>query len=184
MRYVVGGLAILFLLATGISAAAHEETTRLLGTGAAYLSPERPLISFMLRHREELQLSDEQVKALEALRSDFQKEAVRRSAEIRVAELELQELLREDPVDLGKVEAKVRQIEALRAEHRLSRIKTIERGKALLTPEQRRKLESLVARRMGWQAVMPMIKEMIQQMREMIRQAYPQEPPGRGQTSL
>lgn len=184
MRYVVGGLAILFLLATGVSAAAHGGSSGMLEMVAAYLSSERPLISLMLRHREELQLSDEQVKALEALRSDFQKEAVRRSAEIRVAELELQELLREDPVDLGKVEAKVRQIEALRAEHRLSRIKTIERGKALLTPEQRRKLESLTARRMGWQAVMPMVKQMIQQMREMIRQAYPQEIPGRGQVSL
>lgn len=184
MRYILIGFAVLLLLGTGVNVAAHGGSTGVLEMVAAYLSSERPLISLMLRHREELGLSNEQVRALEAIRSDFQKEAARRSAEIQVAELELQELLREEPVDLGKVEAKVKQIAALRAEHRFSRIKAIEQGKALLTSEQRQKLESLAARRRGWHAVMPMVKQMIQQMKELIRQEYPRETLEQGQTSL
>jgi len=104
---------------------------------------ERPLISLMLQNKGELQLTSEQVQKLEGLRVGFQKGAIRRSADLQVAELELEELRKKEPVDLAKVEAQVKRIETLRAEQRLSRIKVIEEGKALLTPEQRQKLETL-----------------------------------------
>jgi Spy/CpxP family protein refolding chaperone len=102
----------------------------------------RPLISLMLQNKGELQLTSEQVQKLEALRVGFQKGAIKRSADLQLAELELEELKKE-PVDLAKVEAQVKRIEALRAEQRLSRIRAIEEGKALLTPEQRQKLNTL-----------------------------------------
>jgi len=113
---------------------------------AGGLSAERPWISLALQNRQQLGLSADQAKTLEAIRSEFQKEATRRSAEIQIAELELSEFLRAEPVDLAKVEAKLRQIEVVRMDLRLSRIKVLEKGKALLTPEQRKKLESLSSR--------------------------------------
>ncbi len=106
---------------------------------------ERPLISIMLGHRDELALSPAQVQALERLRTDFQKDAIRREAEIRVAETDVSALLEAEPVDLAKVEASVRQAERQRAELRVARIRVIEEGKAQLTPEQRAKLARLVA---------------------------------------
>lgn len=106
---------------------------------------ERPLITLMLQHRDDLKLTAEQVRALEGLRGDFQREAIRREADIRVAELDLQGLLRAEPVDLARVEAKVREIAQLRADLRLARIKVVEQGKAQLTPEQRTTLKTLLA---------------------------------------
>ena len=111
----------------------------------------RPIISLALRYRQELGLSPAQVETLERLRDDFRREAIRRGAEIRVASLDLSALTRTDladvgkQVDMGKVETKVRELERLRAEQRLVRIRTIEAGKAQLTPEQRTKLGTLVA---------------------------------------
>ena len=58
-------------------------------------------------------------------------------------------LRQSDPVDMGKVEAKVREIERLRADSRLAAIRTDEQAKAQLTPEQREKLKGLAAAR--WQ---------------------------------
>lgn len=110
---------------------------------------ERPLISLALQHKEQLGLSAEQVQRLEALRADFQKEAIRRSADLRVAELELGELLRQDPVELGQVETVLKRLEGLRTELRLARLKTIEQGKAVLTPEQRQKLDALTRQGAG-----------------------------------
>ncbi len=104
---------------------------------------ERPWISLALQQRDQLALTAEQVTRLEALRAEFQKEAIQRSTDLEAAETELQELLAADPADLGKVEAKLRQIEAIRTDLRFRRIKTLEEGKALLTPEQRKKLASL-----------------------------------------
>lgn len=106
---------------------------------------ERPLISIALAHRAELGLSAGQVTALERLRSDYQREAVRRDADLRVAEMDVATLRRAESVDLAQVEARVREAERLRADMRMARIRTIEQGKAQLTAEQREKLRALMA---------------------------------------
>jgi Spy/CpxP family protein refolding chaperone len=106
---------------------------------------ERPLITIMLHHRTELGLSADQVSRLETLRSDFTREAIRRDADIRIAELDLTSLLEQDPADLSKVEAKVREAGQLRADLRIARLRAIEQGKALLTPEQRTRLQTMLS---------------------------------------
>jgi hypothetical protein len=105
---------------------------------------EPPLITIALSHRAELGLTPQQVDALERLRISFQREAIKRDADLRVAEMDLSVLRRADPVDLAQVEAKVREIERLKADLRVARIRTIEQGRAQLTPEQREKLRALV----------------------------------------
>ena len=106
---------------------------------------ERPLITLMLGWRQELGLSTAQIEGLERLRTAFQRGAIRRDADLRVAEMDLAALLRTDTVDLAAAEAKVREIERLRAEARLARIRAIEEGKMQLTVEQRAKLRTLLA---------------------------------------
>jgi Spy/CpxP family protein refolding chaperone len=102
-----------------------------------------PLISMMLHWKDQLALTADQERSLRELRATFGKEAIRRTSEIDVAELELKELLEQEKVDLINVEAWTKKIALLRADQRLARIKTIEAGKAQLTPEQQRKLERL-----------------------------------------
>jgi Spy/CpxP family protein refolding chaperone len=105
---------------------------------------ERPLITIMLHHRADLGLSAEQVSRLEALRGDFAREAIRREADLRIAELDLRTLLDQDPVDLARVEAKIRESAQVRADLRIARLRAIEQGKAVLTPEQRTRLQGLM----------------------------------------
>ncbi len=139
--------------------AAHEEVGRTLddligqlhdlgGRWREHFAPsprgERPLITLMLRYKDELGLSPDQVQSLERLRADFQREAIRRDADLRIAEMDLATLLEKDPVDLGQVEAKVKEIERQRGDLRLARIRAIEQGKAQLSPEQRGKLRTLL----------------------------------------
>lgn len=110
---------------------------------------ERPLITIMLQYRNDLGLTPEQVSRLEALRSDFAREAIRRGAEIRIAELDLASLLEQDPVDMAKVEAKIREAAQLRADLRVARLRTIEQGKTVLTADQKAKLQTLLVGGMG-----------------------------------
>ena len=105
---------------------------------------ERPLITMMLRNRQELGLSSEQVQALEDLRDGYQREAIRYQADIRIAEVELQSLLKAAAVDLEQVKVKLQEIEHLKTELRLARIRAIEQGKAVLTSEQHEKLQALL----------------------------------------
>jgi Spy/CpxP family protein refolding chaperone len=108
-------------------------------------SEERPPVSMIIRNREKLGLSSEQVRNLERLRNDLERESIRKEADIRVAKMELNDLLAAQPVDMTKVEAKVREIERLRADLRFARIRTVAKGKEQLSAEQRKKLEELLS---------------------------------------
>jgi Spy/CpxP family protein refolding chaperone len=117
----------------------------MMGPGGPAPSPaERPLITIMLHHRTELGLTPEQVSRLEALRGEFAREAIRREADLRIAELDLAGLLAQEPLEMARVEAKVREAAQLQADLRIARLRTLEQGKAILTPEQRAKLGSLL----------------------------------------
>lgn len=108
------------------------------------MEEERPLITMMLHHQRELGLTAEQVAKLESIRADFTRDAIRREADIRIGELDLDALLRADPVDFEKVEAKVRELAQARADLRIARLRALEQGKAVLTADQRTRLESLM----------------------------------------
>jgi Spy/CpxP family protein refolding chaperone len=97
----------------------------------------------MLMWQEQLGLSTDQERTLRELRVNFEKESIKRTAEIDVAELELNGLLEQDKVDVAKVEALAKKSAMLQAELRVGRVKTIEAGKAVLTPEQTEKLDRL-----------------------------------------
>ena len=105
---------------------------------------ERPLISLMLSNREKLGLTDDQVRRMEQLRTDFEKEAIRKEADLRIAEMDLEALLEVPKVEMGKAEAKVREIEKTRADLRIARIRAIEKAEELLTPDQRKKLQEIL----------------------------------------
>ena len=104
---------------------------------------ERPVISQILNHREALGLSTDQVRKLEQLRDGFQRQSIRNDADLRIVELDIAALLENDPVDLAKLEAKMREGEKLRTDLRLARIRAIEQARGLLTAEQKRKFQEL-----------------------------------------
>jgi Spy/CpxP family protein refolding chaperone len=99
--------------------------------------------------KEELGLSDDQTKQLKPLVLQAIKTEIKQRADLHIAEIELGELLEADPVDMAQVEAKLKSIEGLRTTLRLTLIKAHEQAKALLTPEQRQKLEGLHDRMAG-----------------------------------
>jgi hypothetical protein len=97
----------------------------------------------MLDHREDLGLSAEQVGRLFTLRDGFARASRTKSDVLEKVERDLDQLLGPGTVDLRAVEAKLKEAEAIRTDLRLSRFKVIEEGKAMLTPEQRKKLAEL-----------------------------------------
>lgn len=110
------------------------------GREGRMMSHEGPLITIMLEHSQDLGLNPEQEKKLRDLRTEFSKESVRRTADIRVAQIELNALLEQDQWDVAKIEPKVKQIATLQGDLRVARIKTLAAGRAVLTTQQVEKL--------------------------------------------
>ncbi len=103
----------------------------------------RPVISQILSSKEALGLSAEQTRKLEQLRDEFQRQSIRSDADLKIVELDIAAALENDPVDMTKLEAKMREAEKLRADLRIVRIRAIEHAKALLTAEQKKKLQEM-----------------------------------------
>ncbi len=120
-----------------------------MGMGGRMGFLERPLITEMLSVREQLGLSAAQVEKLRGLRSGFEKDAIKKQADIRVAEVDLSDLLAANPPDLGKIEVQVMKIATLRGGLRFARIKTLEEGRAVLNQEQWQKFQNFEPWRRG-----------------------------------
>lgn len=113
---------------------------RMFGAGA-------PLISIALKHRAELNLSNDQVAHLEKIKTGHQGQTAPVQQQFRAVEGEIAKLLQETPANLIQVKIKIEQAEKLRSELRYLRVEAMENGKSLLTEQQRDQLKNLLASR-------------------------------------
>jgi Spy/CpxP family protein refolding chaperone len=104
--------------------------------------------------KTELALSEGQERQLKDILYQATKTGIKQRADVRVAELELQQLLDADAVDMGKIEAKLKDIEGLRTALRLNLIKAHEQAKGVLSPEQRQQFERIHDRLPGMRGMM------------------------------
>jgi len=99
-------------------------------------------IQTLINHRDKMNLTDEQVADLKSLNSSLVKETIRNKADLQIAEMDLGELLSKDVVKMPLVESKLKQIQNLQTQIRLSRIKAQLKARALLDEGQRKDWKS------------------------------------------
>ncbi len=117
------------------------------GPGSAtILQDSRPLISLILQYRADLKLTLDQAEELEAIRDAFARRYRRERTELRDMQSDLRKSLRGETTDLADASNRIRAIEKKRASLRLARLRAIEKGKAVLTPDQLTKLLGLLKR--------------------------------------
>jgi len=97
----------------------------------------------MSKHLMKLNLDEQQKVLIGEIKSRMMKETIRKTADMHIVQIELKELLSQDPMDMKAVEAKVKQLEIMRTEMHLSHIRAMEDIRTKLTPEQRKKLSEM-----------------------------------------
>ena len=98
----------------------------------------------MMKAVSSLNLTPEQNKKLQMVKLQHQKEAIPLLGKIRMAGVDIQELLLADSVDLAKVKAKVREKHEAMADLDISHLVLMRDVKAVLSPEQRQRMESMM----------------------------------------
>jgi Spy/CpxP family protein refolding chaperone len=93
-----------------------------------------------------LDLRPEQTTALKRLRLQHQKEAMPLRTKIQEADLDIEELKMADKPDIKKIEAKLKEKHDALAKMEASHIDLQQKMKAVLTPEQRKDLETMMER--------------------------------------
>jgi Spy/CpxP family protein refolding chaperone len=98
---------------------------------------------------EGLGLSADQKKGVQEIFSNYRKKTIRLEADLKVAEVELEEFLGAAQVNLDAVKAKISDMAAKKAELRFFRIKSFEDLKKILNAEQLGKLKGMSTLRGG-----------------------------------
>jgi Spy/CpxP family protein refolding chaperone len=96
---------------------------------------------YIIEHRRDLGLTLNQQDEIGSVLRDQRKKWVQKRANQIVFFMEVDDLLLKEPMDLKKLDEKVKAIQALSAEMFMDEIRTLEKVLSLLTPEQRKTVE-------------------------------------------
>jgi len=91
---------------------------------------------FYVDLKNELDLTNSQVKALDELGKEYEKEKVKKASNVDKMEKELAMLQTKRDADMDEIKKKIDEIENLRKEMRWDYVNAVERAKKLLTDEQ------------------------------------------------
>lgn len=86
-----------------------------------------------------LSLTDQQVRQMRHLAVNYEKEMIRKQAEMEIARIDFLEELRQEKVDMGRIETLLKRMANLEAELGAFRIRKLQETAGFLTPEQHKK---------------------------------------------
>lgn len=111
--------------------------------GHGHSSAAGHLLRHLLKNKQEIGLTDEQIAKLRAMALDADRARIRAEADKMVSDRELRSLLWDEKAELPAIEAKVKETESLEATVRIIGIRVKRELVGVLTPEQKTKLKAL-----------------------------------------
>jgi Spy/CpxP family protein refolding chaperone len=106
-------------------------------------------VSLILQNSERLGLTDQQEAKLNDIRRKYTKEIIRQDADSKIAEIDLEPLLKESEIDLPKVKEALKKSEGIETQIRYLKIEAFTEARKVLTDEQRATLRKMMEERAG-----------------------------------
>lgn len=116
------------------------------GSGAMHDRAHQRAMKFfrhMLKNKDAMSLTDEQVQQLRDLKINYKKDRIRMKADVDMAEVDLHVLLWDDKAKLADIEAQMNMVHGLMTKLHMASIKAKRDGKAVLTDEQRSRMDKM-----------------------------------------
>lgn len=102
------------------------------------------MMGMCLQNADKIGLSDEQMKKLTPIHREMEKKQARFKADLKVAEIDLMEIMEVKDFDLEKASAAVRKISDIKTTHHLEMLKSMKEARAIMTEEQFQKMKKLM----------------------------------------
>ena len=116
------------------------------GSGSMHERAHQKAMKFfkhMLKNKDAMSLTDEQVQQLRDLKINYKKDRIRMKADVDIAEIDLHVLLWDDKAKLADIEAQMNTVHGLMTKLHMASIKAKRDGKAVLTDEQRSRMNKV-----------------------------------------
>jgi len=107
------------------------------------------MMGMCMEHAEMMGLSDDQLLKMKPLHSEMQKKQARFKADLKIAEIELMEILETKDFKLEEASAAVGKIEGIKTAHHLEMLKAMKEMRAMLTDDQFKKMKKMMPMRAG-----------------------------------
>ena len=102
-----------------------------------------------MEHADKMGLTDDQMAKMKPLHSEMQKKQIRSKADLKIAEIELTEIMEVKDFDLDKATAAVKKIEDMKTARHLEMLKAMKDMRAILTDEQFKNMHKMMSMKMG-----------------------------------
>jgi Spy/CpxP family protein refolding chaperone len=102
-----------------------------------------------LKQAEMMGLTDDQMNKMKPVHFEMQKKQAQYKADLKIAKIELMEIMEVKDFDLEKATAGVKKIEGVKTAHQLEMFKAMKEMRAVLTDEQFKKMKKIMPMEMG-----------------------------------
>lgn len=140
-QHIIAGLVLLLVCIGSGPAQDNMEREGRMRFGLHLVENNLFEARFLLRFRQDIGLSEEQVEKIEHMMLAWEENAMQRNGEIKTMELKFTALLRDAKVDRKQMEKIFRELARLRNDLQLDHINYLLDLRALLSPEQIRRIE-------------------------------------------
>jgi Spy/CpxP family protein refolding chaperone len=144
----------LVLLALTVAAPAYSQMTDMpmkghgMGHGPmmemGHMDKMGDMMGMCLQHAEMMGLTDDQMMKMKPIHSEMQKRHARVKADLKIAEIELMDIVEKKDFDLEKASSAVKKIESIKTAHHLDMLKAMKEMRSNLTDEQFKKMKTMM----------------------------------------
>jgi len=102
-----------------------------------------------MEHARHIGLTDEQIAKMRSMHREMQKSQIRSKADLKIAEIELMEIMEVKDFDLDKANSAVKKIGDIKTTRHLEMLKCMKDMRTILTDEQFKKMHKMCMMKMG-----------------------------------
>jgi Spy/CpxP family protein refolding chaperone len=102
-----------------------------------------------MKQAHHMGLTDDQMAKMKPLHREMQKKQIRSKADLKIAEIELMEIMEVKDFDLDRATAAVRKIEDIKTARHLDMLRAMKDMRAILTDEQFKNMQKMCMMQMG-----------------------------------
>jgi Spy/CpxP family protein refolding chaperone len=101
------------------------------------------MLGMLIKHADKVGLSGEQVVKLKAVHRSMQKKSIQLDADMKLARIDLKEIMEVKDFDLEKANAAVQKISDIKKDQHLEMLKSMKDVRSILTDEQFKKIKEM-----------------------------------------
>jgi Spy/CpxP family protein refolding chaperone len=106
------------------------------------------MMGMCLANADKLGLTDDQIKKIKPIHRQMQKKQAQFKADLKIAEVDMMEIMDMKDFDLEKASAQVKKIADIKTAHHLEMLKAMKEVRSILTEEQFKKMRKLMHAKM------------------------------------